>query len=100
VLPDRLWKFELMKRAGSGGTGGTSRGSRTGPLAGVPKLQLSSSTAAAKLASSSSSIPLPEKTLLAVPGLCSAGPVEEWNREKPVDPVGALPANRGFDGAD
>jgi hypothetical protein len=99
VLPDKLWKLELIKRAGSGGTGGTSRGSKTGPLAGVPKLQLSSSTAAAKLASSSS-IPLPEKTLLAVPGLCSAVPIEELKRENPVDPVGALPASKEFDGAD
>ena len=45
--------FCPTNRAGNGGTGGTSSGRWTGPERGVPKLQRDS-TAAAKLASSSS----------------------------------------------
>lgn len=58
--------FSLTKRAGKGGTGGTSSPSVNGPLLGVPHPQLSRPTAAARSASSSSPNPAYDPTIALV----------------------------------
>ena len=79
--PEKAPVPRLAYCAGSAGTGGTS-GAETGPLLGVPKLQLRSSTAAAREASSACA-----SGLSAEEGVRRSA-LWRWKDPNPVDDAG------------